>query len=91
MRAVLVGMARVDGRSGSESFVFDDAVSYVVADYPLTEWALREESAFGVEADDADADPGEVAILRKLRASQVLGAGRATSQAATCSSSTATP
>ena len=39
VRAVLVGMARVDGLSGSESFVFDDAVSYVVADYPITERA----------------------------------------------------
>ena len=74
VRAVLVGMARVDGLSGSESFVFDDAVSYVVADYPITERALREESVFCVEVGDADADPGEVAILRKLRASQVLGA-----------------
>jgi diguanylate cyclase (GGDEF)-like protein len=73
VRAVLVGMARVDGLSGPESFVFDDAVSYVVADYPITERALREESVFCVEVGDADADPGEVAILRKLRASQVLG------------------
>ncbi len=74
VRAVLVGMARVDGLSGPESFVFDDAVNYVVADYPITERALREESVFCVEVGDADADPGEVAILRKLRASQVLGA-----------------
>ena len=32
--------------------------------------ALREESVFCVEVGDADADPGEVAILRKLRASR---------------------
>ena len=74
VRAVLVGMARVDGSGGSDSFTFDDAVSYVVADYPMTEKALREESAFRVDVDDPEADPGEVAILRKLRASQVLGA-----------------
>ena len=64
-----------EGDSGTESFVFDDATSYVVADYPLTEWALREESAFVVAADDPTADAGEVAILRKLRTSHVLGAG----------------
>jgi hypothetical protein len=75
VRAVLVGMSRAEGDSGTESFVFDDATSYVVADYPQTEWALREESAFVVAADDLTADPGEVAILRKLRASHVLGAG----------------
>jgi hypothetical protein len=64
-----------EGDSGTESFVFDDATSYVVADYPQTAWALREESAFVVAADDLTADPGEVASLRKLRASHVLGAG----------------
>ncbi len=74
LRAVLVGMARVDGGGESESFSFDDAVSYVVADYPITEQALQRESVFCVEVDDPDADAGEVAILRKLRASQVLGA-----------------
>ena len=74
VRALLVGMARVDGSGGSDSFTFDDAVSYVVADYPATDKALREESAFRVEVDDPEADPGEVAILRKLRATQVLGA-----------------
>jgi hypothetical protein len=74
LRAVLVGMARVDGGGQSESFSFDDAVSYVVADYPITERALQQESVFCVEVDDPDADAGEVAILRKLRASQVLGA-----------------
>jgi hypothetical protein len=74
VRAVLVGMARVEEDGGPESFTFDDAVSYVVADYPITERALHEESAFCVEASDPDADPGEVAILRKLRASEVLGA-----------------
>ncbi len=75
LRAVLVGMSRAEGDSGTESFVFDDATSYVVADYPLTDWALREESAFVVAADDPTADAGEVAILRKLRTSHVLGAG----------------
>ncbi len=75
VRAVLVGMSRAEGDSGTQSFVFDDATSYVVADYPLTDWALREESAFVVAAEDSTADPGEVAILRKLRASHVLGAG----------------
>ncbi len=74
LRAVLVGMARVDGADTAESFTFDDAVSYVVADYPATEKALREESAFRIDVDDPNADLGEVAILRKLRASQVLGA-----------------
>jgi diguanylate cyclase (GGDEF)-like protein len=74
VRAVLVGMGRVDDSGGSESFTFDDAVSYVVADYPITEQALRDESAFCVEIDDPDADAGELAILRKLGASQVLGA-----------------
>ena len=74
VRAVLVGMARVDGTGGSDAFTFDDAVSYVVADYPVTEKALREESSFRVDVDDPEADPGEVAILRKLRATEVLGA-----------------
>ena len=49
-------------------------MSYVVADYPVTEKALREESSFRVDVDDPEADPGEVAILRKLRATEVLGA-----------------
>ncbi len=74
VRAVLVGMARVDGSGGSDNFTFDDSVSYVVADYPMTDKALRDESAFLVDVDDPEADPGEVAILRKLRASRVLGA-----------------
>jgi diguanylate cyclase (GGDEF)-like protein len=74
VRAVLVGMARVDGTGGSDAFTFDDAVSYVVADYPVTEKALREESSFRVDVDDPEADAGEVAILRKLRATEVLGA-----------------
>ncbi|HTN79345.1 MAG TPA: sensor domain-containing diguanylate cyclase [Acidimicrobiales bacterium] len=74
VRAVLVGVAREDGSGDSESFVFDDAVSYVVADYPVTEKAMREESAFWVGVDDPGADAGEASILRKLRASQVLGA-----------------
>ncbi|HMK11984.1 MAG TPA: GGDEF domain-containing protein [Acidimicrobiales bacterium] len=74
VRAVLVGMARVDGSGGSASFTFDDAVSYVVADYPVTAKAMREESAFWVGVDEPGADAGEAAILRKLRASQVLGA-----------------
>ena len=39
-----------------------------------TEKALREESSFRVYVDDPEADPGEVAILRKLRATEVLGA-----------------
>ena len=61
-------------RAGRDAFTFDDAVSYVVADYPVTEKALREESSFRVDVDDPEADPGEVAILRKLRATEVLGA-----------------
>ncbi len=36
LRAVLVGMHRAEGDSGTESFVFDDAAGYMVADYPLT-------------------------------------------------------
>ena len=67
---------RRTARAGGERYGTQGEL-YDIADYPVTERAIREGGSFRIATADPDADPAEVALLASWGMEEVLAAGAA--------------